>query len=233
MPQARHVVVVGGTSGLGKAIAVHYAKRGFQVTIAGRDDNRAKAVADEIGGDTRGVAVDLSRPETIADALAELTQVDHLVLSAIARDQNNIRGYDLSSATRLVTTKLVGYAEVVHVLVPRLTERASIVLFGGLAKDRPYPGSTTVSIVNSGVTGLANTLVIELAPIRVNSVHPGAVGDSPHWLALPAVTAALVTQTPTGRLPTTDDVTNAVAFLLENESINGIHLIVDGGLHFH
>ena len=233
MPEATNLVVIGGTAGLGRAVARHYAQRGSHVTIAGRDATRAKTVADEIGGDTHGIAVDLSRPDTIADALTALTRVDHLVLTATSRDQNTVRDFHVPSALSLVTTKLIGYTEVVHALADRLSERASIVVFGGLAKDRPFPGSTTLSIAHSGVTGLTNTLAIELAPVRVNSIHPGAVADTPYWQANPQVTEVLADQTPTGRLPTTADVTNAVAFLLENQAINGVHLLVDGGLHFH
>jgi NAD(P)-dependent dehydrogenase (short-subunit alcohol dehydrogenase family) len=231
MPVPRHLVVIGGSSGLGRAVAAHYAGQGYRVTITGRDDARTKAAADDLGA--RPVTVDLAQLETIADALIDIAEVDHLVLAATGRDHNSVPGFDAKSALALVTTKLVGYTEVAHALAPRLAQRASIVLFGGLAKDRPYPGSTTVSTINAGVTGLANTMAIELAPIRVNSIHPGPVADSPHWLALPQVTGQIASQTPTGRLATTDDVTNAVAFLLENESINGIHLIIDGGLHFH
>ena len=48
--------------------------------------------------------------------------------------------------------KLVGYTEVIHVLLPRLRDDSSILIYGGLARDRPYPGSTTVTTVNGGVT---------------------------------------------------------------------------------
>src|SRR6266498_4107067 len=89
MPQARNVLVIGGTAGLGRAVATHYAQRGGDVTIAGRDAVRTKAVAEEIGGHAHGIAVDLSRPETIVGALAEITRVDHLVLSATSRDQSS------------------------------------------------------------------------------------------------------------------------------------------------
>ena len=230
MPDPRHLVVIGGTSGLGRAVAAHYAGQGDRVTISGRDDARTQAAAQDLGA--RPITVDLSRPETIAGALIDIEPVDRLVLAATGRDRNTIRDYEPKGALALVTTKLIGYTEVVHALAPRLAERAAIVLFGGLAKDRPYPGSTTVSTINAGVTGLANTMAVELAPIRVNSVHPGAVADSPHWLAVPEVTGNLAGQTPTGRLATTADVTNAVVFLLENESVNGVHLLVDGGLHY-
>ena len=85
-----------------------------------------------------------------------------LVLAAIDRDQNTVADYDLVRAIRLVTLKLVGYTEVVHSLRDRLTDDASLVLFGGMAKERPYPGSTTVTTVNGGVVGLTRTLVEEL-----------------------------------------------------------------------
>ena len=81
------------------------------------------------------------------------------MLAAIERDQNSVADYDIDQAITLATLKLVGYTQVVHVLLPRLSADASIVLFGGLAKDRPYPGSTTVSTVNGGIVGLVRSLV--------------------------------------------------------------------------
>ena len=55
-----------------------------------------------------------------------------------------------------------------------------------MAKERPYPGSTTVTTVNGGIVGLTRTLVEELRPLRVYSIHPGIVGDSPFWAEKPA-----------------------------------------------
>src|SRR5947208_11723015 len=120
MPAPRHLVVIGGTSGLGRAVAVHYAQQGHQVTISGRDDARTKAAAGELGA--RAVTVDLAQPDMIADALVDVPAVDHLVLAATGRDQNSVRGYDPASALTLVTAKLVGYTEVVHALAARLAE---------------------------------------------------------------------------------------------------------------
>jgi NAD(P)-dependent dehydrogenase (short-subunit alcohol dehydrogenase family) len=130
-----------------------------------------------------------------------------------------------------VTLKLVGYTEVVHTLQSRLTEDASIVLFGGMAKERPYPGSTTVTTVNGGVVGLTRTLVEELKPLRVNSIHPGVVGNSPYWAEKAAAVARYTSETPIGRLATMDEIMDATVFLLENAAVNGVDLIVDGGWH--
>ena len=224
------LVVVGGTSGAGRGIAQHYADRDHEVVITGRDADRAQAVAGEIGGRTVWLGFDLAEPEAIAPAVSGIGQVHDLVLAAIERDYNTVQDYDVARARRLVTLKLVGYTEVVHVLAPRLDRGGSIVLFGGLAKDRPYPGSTTVTTVNDGISGLTRTLARELAPIRVNAIHPGVQGDSPHWTDKPPeVLEGLRSRTPLGRLITTDEVVSATAFLIDHPSVNGINLNVDGG----
>jgi NAD(P)-dependent dehydrogenase (short-subunit alcohol dehydrogenase family) len=221
------VVVVGGTSGLGLEIARYYAAHGDRVTLTGRDAERAAAAATDVGGDARGLALDLAAPKDIGPALAGIGTVDGLVLAAIERDVNTVGDYDIDRALRLVTLKLVGYTEVVHALRSRIAPDGAIVLFGGLAKERPYPGSTTVSTVNGGVAGLLNTLVVELAPIRVNAIHPGIVGDSPYWRDRDL--SHVIARTPCGQLARMEDIVDAVAFLLGNRAVNGVSLNVDGG----
>jgi NAD(P)-dependent dehydrogenase (short-subunit alcohol dehydrogenase family) len=230
MPEPGSVVVIGGTSGLGLEVARHYAKQGREVVLSGRDQGRAEAAAVDVGGRARGVALDLAEPGQLADRLAGVEGVGHLVLAAIERDENTVRDFDLEGATRLATLKLVGYAETVHQLAPRMDPGGSVVLFGGRAKDRPYPGSTMVSTVNGGVIGLVHSLAVELAPIRCNAIHPGIVGDSPYWSAKgePAL-EPVRNRTPTRRLVTMEDIVGAVVFLLENRSVNGENLHVDGG----
>ena len=225
-----NVVVVGGTQGLGREVAQSYADEGRDVVVTGRDQSRAEAAANEIGGSTRGIGADLAEPHSLAERFADVGDVDHLVLAAIERDVNKVHEYDIRAALRLVTLKLVGYTEVIHALIPGLGDDSSVLIFGGLARDRPYPGSTTVTTVNGGVTGVVHTLAVELAPVRVNAIHPGIVGDTPAWEGKPeAVLEAVRTRTPIGRLVTTDEVADAAIFLLENGAVNGVNLEVDGG----
>ena len=231
MPDQGAVVVVGGTRAIGLEIARHYADAGREVVLTGRDPASVTEAVAARRGRARGVSFDLTAPESIAPALADVGPVRHLVLAAIDRDANSVRDYDIGRAIRLVTLKLVGYTEVVHALVPRLDDRSSIVLFGGMAKERPYPGSTTVSTVNGGIVGLTRTLVEELKPIRSNSIHPGIVGDSPFWAGKTQAIENYTAQTPTGRLATMADIVGATVFLLENASVNGVDLIVDNGWH--
>ena len=244
------VVIIGGTSGIGRELARHYLGAGRRVVITGRDAERAQGVAAELAdaaglaglagiagaeedastSPARGLAVDLSRPHDIAAALADVGPVDRLALVAIERDMNTIANYDIDKAIRLTTLKLVGYHAVVHALRPRLSPDSSVLLFGGVAKDRPYEGSTTVSTINAGVIGMMRTLAVELAPVRVNSLHTWMIEDSPFWRDKPEVVEWAGSRTLTNRLPTSADVVGAAALLLDNAGLNAVDLRVDCGM---
>jgi NAD(P)-dependent dehydrogenase (short-subunit alcohol dehydrogenase family) len=230
----QHVVIVGGTAGLGRGVAAACQAAGCTVTITGRDQTRVAAVAQELGPEVRGLALDLANPASITAAFARFERIDHLVLAAIERYHNTIREYRTNEAERIVRVKLVGYAEVVHQALPRLVPDASIVLFGGRASVRPYPGSTMVTTVNAGIAGLTTTLAAELAPIRVNAISPGVIGDTPSYAqprpALAEMLTNMAARTHVGRLGTTAEIVHAVLFLMDNAYVNGIDLAVDGGL---
>jgi NAD(P)-dependent dehydrogenase (short-subunit alcohol dehydrogenase family) len=221
-------IVVGGSGGLGRVIARHFAERGDTVIVTSRDKARAEAVAAEIGGDTRGLAADLAQPDTLAAAFGDVAEVDNLVITVAHPTMNTIANFDVADAIQAVTVKLVGYAETVRVLLDRFRPGAGVVLFGGLAKERPYPGSTMVTTFNAGVTGLVRTLAVEIAPYRVNALHPGLVGDSPRWRDVPNPPHS--DRTPIGRLVTMAEIVDATDFLLRNAGMNGHDLFVDGGL---
>ncbi len=227
--RAPSVVVIGGTGGIGFAIAKYHADRGCKVVITGREQGRTAAKAADIGSGARGIALDVAEPESIEAALEGLEHVDRLALVAVERDYNSAREYDIARARRIVTMKLIGYTEVAHTLFPRMGAGASAVLFGGLASSRPYPGSTSITTVNGAVSSLIRTLAVELAPVRFNAVHPGIISDSPAWQDKKEAIAAIEKRTPGGRLATTADVVGAVDFLFTNKGVNGINLVIDGG----
>ena len=222
-------LIIGGTSGIGAEIAKQLSARGDRVAITGRDAARARAAAAAIGKNVECHAVDISKPFEIAETVKVFSNVRHLVIGAIERDANTAKNYNIQGAINLVTMKLVGYTEIIHALLPQLAPDASIVLLGGLAKDRPYPGSTTVTAVNGAVASMVRTLAVELAPIRVNALHPGIIGDSPFWAGKSEALARIVERTPLKRLATMEEVAHATLFLLDNTGITGANLNVDGG----
>lgn len=229
---ARTIVVVGGTSGIGLEIAKEVHSRGDHVILTGRDKARADEIAASVGERATGLAVDISEPHSIKDSLSSVGKVDGLVLAAIERDANTVKEYDIDRAIRLTVLKLVGYTATVHALLDRMTpsNETGIVLFGGRAKDAPYPGSTTVSTINGGVEGMVRTLALELAPIRVNALHPGIIGDSPFWAGKPeGVLSGYESRTPGGKLATMKDVVDTTMFLLDNTGVSSESIYVDRG----
>jgi NAD(P)-dependent dehydrogenase (short-subunit alcohol dehydrogenase family) len=236
MPKAGdHIVVVGGTSGLGFSISRAADALGAKVTIAGRGAERAAELACSISPRAAGLHIDLEDSASIDQALADGEPTDHLVLTPVYGGNQSIKDFKVEEALRAARIKIVAFAEIVSKALPRLKPTSSIVLFGGAAKARPYPSGTMVTIVNGGIVGMARTLAVELAPIRVNGISPGLVEDSPRWRkrvqegAGPAV-EAVRSRTPTGRLPTTEDIVHGVFFLMDNRSANGIDLELDGGV---
>jgi NAD(P)-dependent dehydrogenase (short-subunit alcohol dehydrogenase family) len=223
------VLIIGGTGGIGRALAERYASLDSEVILTSRSAERAAATAAEIGGSVRGIALDIAEPETIASSLADVGEIDRLLIVAVERDHNSVRDYDIAKARRGVTVKLVGYTEIVHTMLDRFSDDASVVIFGGLASERPYPGSTTITMVNGAVRSMIKTMAVELAPIRFNAIHPGIIGDTPAWADKEEALDVVRSRTPGGRLATTEDVVDAVKFLFNNKGVNGVNLVVDGG----
>jgi NAD(P)-dependent dehydrogenase (short-subunit alcohol dehydrogenase family) len=223
------VLIIGGTGGIGRALAERYASLESEVVLTSRSAERAEQTAREVGGNVRGIALDIAEPAKIADQLSSVGKIDRLLIVAVERDHNSVRDYDVAKAIRGVTVKLVGYTEIVHTMLDRFTKDASVVIFGGLAAERPYPGSTTITMVNGAVKSMIKTFAVELAPIRFNAIHPGIIGDTPAWKDKPEALERVKARTPGGRLATTEDVVDAVKFLFNNKGVNGVNLVVDGG----
>jgi NAD(P)-dependent dehydrogenase (short-subunit alcohol dehydrogenase family) len=161
--------------------------------------------------------------------------VDHLVLTAIERDRNTAADFRADAAARMMLIKTVGYANAVAHALPMLDPDGSVVLFSGLSRWRPSPGSATMSIANSAILGLVNSLAVEIAPVRVNTITPGSVaGTEAIENAEPVLAEFFEAQrqrTPTKRLPTPKDIVAAVLFLLTCPGVNGENLVADGGYH--
>ena len=128
MRETRSVLVVGGTSGIGREIARYFAERADEVVLTGREAHRAETVAKELGGTARGLAFDLARPAEIGGALAGVERVDHLVLAAIERDRLTF--------TQFVEVRLRAGRVVEEVFVAVIREDESEALVADESLDR-------------------------------------------------------------------------------------------------
>ena len=236
MPKAgQHVVIIGGSSGLGLEIAKASAALGARVTLTSRRLDHAQRAAEAAGVTASGGCCDLTDFDSIGAFLEPIDLVDHLVLAALDRDFNNIKDFRIADSMRTATMKNVGYAAAVHYALPKLAADGSVVMFSGLSMWRPMPGSTTISMANAGVIGLVNSLAVQIAPVRVNAITPGVVaGTDAVDEADPvrrATFEALRMRTPGHRLPRPEHIVAAAFALMDNPGINGENLTVDAGMH--
>jgi NAD(P)-dependent dehydrogenase (short-subunit alcohol dehydrogenase family) len=227
------VLVIGGTSGIGLAVAKAVADRGATVIVASRRQTSVDRALNELPVGASGAVVDLTDPPGLNRYADELGAIDHLVFTA----GDSLEMAKLAELTPEVisgffTTRFVGALTAVRVFAPHISEGGSITMTSGTAAYTPQFGVLPVSIcgaMNAATTALA----YELAPIRVNAVAPGVV-RTPLWDAMaPAeregMFAAAAQTLPLGRIGEVDDAARAYVYCMEQSFGTGIVLTVDGG----
>ncbi|WP_180357886.1 SDR family oxidoreductase [Streptomyces sp. NP160] len=229
----RTSVVIGGTSGMGRAVVDALLAAGSTVVTTSRDPEGSSAAADLKAAGVRLVRADVTTPDGLDELVEAVPTVDHLVLSAAGLTYRPFRDFPASDAAGTVDGKLLGYWNAVHRLAPALSEHASVVLFSGVASVRPGPGTAAVTAANAGVEGLGRSLAVELAPVRVNVLNPG-VFETASWAHMEEKEreefyAETASSLPVGRIGQPEDAADAVLFLLTNPQVTGTVLDLDGG----
>ena len=237
MLQGKHVVVLGGSAGIGLAVAQQVLREGAHVTIASHDVQRVeRAVAQlrTIAPHAAGHAIDL-RSRAATDALFErLGPLDHLVYTAGEELLlKPLAELDLEEARAFFELRYWGALAAIRAARPRLAADGSIVLTSGAAGHRPHPGFVIGASICSAMEAAARTLAVELAPIRVNIVVPGFV-DTDLWSNLaPAAREQMFREAaaklPVGRIGTADDVAEHYLSFMRGRYVTGQSLVVDGG----
>lgn len=224
----RRVAVIGGSAGIGLAIAGRAAASGARVVLAGRDAARAEAAASRVGGEAR--TLDASNEAAVAGFFAALGPIDHLVVTAAATRGGMLRGGDTAAARATFEGKFwPQYLCAKHAAVT-----GSILLTGGAFSRRATPGVSAIAAVNGAVEALGRALAVELAPVRVNVLAPGLIGGTEAYAGMPeearaAMLAATAKRLPVGLVGDADSVAGPAVALLESPYATGVVLDIDGG----
>jgi NAD(P)-dependent dehydrogenase (short-subunit alcohol dehydrogenase family) len=235
LPQ--RVVIVGGSSGMGLALAGTLLDAGADVTMVGRSPDRLASAARSLGGSARlrTVVADISREQDVERLFTSTGPIDHVVTTAadVAGAYQPIVSFDVEAARGVIDSKLIGAVLIAKHAAPKLTATGSITLTSGIAAYRPAPSGSMVAAVNAALSSLAAALAMELAPIRVNVVSPGWI-DTPIWDTVAgsgkaATLDAMARRLPAGRVGRPDDVAQAFLSVMGNGFITGTVLHVDGG----
>ncbi|WP_182180555.1 SDR family oxidoreductase [Methylobacterium radiotolerans] len=231
--QDRSVVVFGGTSGIGLAAARQAKAAGAAVIVVGRDSAGAERVATE-DGFAGWRAADVTRPDAVAAALADIPRVDHLALLAGTFVAGKIREAEVDHLKRAFDERIWAAVHALRALGDRLAGNGSVTLISGALADRPSAqGTAVLAAASAAMEAFARGLALELAPVRVNALSPGTT-DTPLLARTlgahrDAYVAGLTERLPQRRLGTAEEAGAAVVFLMGNGFMNGETLHIDGG----
>jgi NAD(P)-dependent dehydrogenase (short-subunit alcohol dehydrogenase family) len=229
----RNVVIFGGTSGIGLAAAQQAKAAGAKVVVIGFDPIGAERVATQ-NRFAGWRAADVTKPETIATALADIPHVDHLVLLAGSFVAGKVLEADVAYMRRAFDERIWAAVHVLRSLGDRLAADGSVTFISGALADRPNAyGTSVLAAASAAMEAFARGLALELAPRRVNTLSPGTI-DTPLLARTlgegrDAYVAALKEKLPLHRVGTAQEAGNAVVFLMSNGFMNGETLHVDGG----
>lgn len=227
-----HVVVVGGSSGIGKAVARQAAAAGAQVRIGSRSTEKLSQAAKEVEGVSTGV-VDVRDEESLKSFFADIERIDHLVICPGDMAVGSVYDVSLDDVRAALDTKIVGQLLTVRHAGKKIAEGGSVTLLAGAAGYKAYPDMSATAAANAGIGGLGKSLAVELAPVRVNVIVAGMI-DTPLWSFLPdeareGLFQQTAQSTPAGRVGQPDDIAVSVLHLMENTFITGAVWHVDGG----
>jgi NAD(P)-dependent dehydrogenase (short-subunit alcohol dehydrogenase family) len=229
----KKIIVIGGSSGIGKATAALASRSGNQVVLTSREQPRAEAVARELGPAVSGFALDVNDQAQVDAFFQHLSGIDHIYLAAGSTRLGGVTEGSLEQAMQAFHTRLLGSLRVVRAAIPKMNPGGSFVFTGGISTDRPIAGAWVSGLGTASAEQLARVLVLEFSQVRFNAVSPGYT-DTPLWDSVlgpgkAGVLADVARKLPTKKLATAGQVAEAVIFLMSNPAVNGEVLHIDGG----
>ena len=230
----KRVVILGGSSGIGLAVAEQAASQGAKLVIASSNAERVQKAIESLGGNAQGHTLDLSDEQAVETLFAKLGAFDHLVFTAgDSLHLHNLATTDLKQARRAFELRYWAALAAVKYGSKNIRKGGSVVLTTGVAGQRPQKGWVVAASVCGTIDALTRALAVELAPIRVNAVSPGVVRTN-LWQSMSAAEREQMYESvgkslPVGRVGEPQDIAQAYVFLMQEGFGTGQILVVDGG----
>ncbi len=227
----QRVLIIGGSSGIGEAIARRAISLGANVAIASHTEEKLAAAKVALGAGLRTELVNVAKEDEVKALFARIGAVDHVVFCAEAVMRGPFRQVTTATERENFEVKFWGtYYTAFHM---KLNEGGSFTLFSGTISRMPWQGITNVSVINSALETMTRGLAYELAPVRVNCISPGTI-DTPAWLHISAeARETLFAKTratlPVRRVGAADDCATAALLVMQNPFMTGTVIDVDGG----
>jgi NAD(P)-dependent dehydrogenase (short-subunit alcohol dehydrogenase family) len=232
---SQHVVIIGGTSGIGLETARRLAGDGYRVTIAGRNEDRLAAAREALDGKVEARPLDARDKARVGAFFKAIGPLDHLVLAqGSGRGMGPFATLDLAEVRGGFEDKVLSHLSCAQTALPTIRKDGSITFVSAVSAEMAAPGTAGLAAVNGALAVVTPVLAAELRPLRVNAVTPGVV-DTPWWDFMAAdqrreAFAGFAARTPVGRVGAPDDIAKAIAFLIANDFVTGHVLTCDGGI---
>ena len=235
------VLVIGGSAGMGYAIAEAAVDEGAEVAIAARGADRLEKAAlrlEDRGG--RGVLRRVLRVEdrsAVRELMETLAPFDHLALPGSTVEPTTYEDLEEESARASFDSKFWGPFWTVYDARPQMRRGGSMVLFSGVAARRPVPGYVIGACINGALEAATLSLALELGPagLRINTIAPGFI-MTPLFAALhePEDVAERKAEAerrlPVGRVGKPEEAASVAMLFMTNGFVTGQVLVLDGGL---
>lgn len=230
--QGKRVIVIGGASGIGFAVAELARERGAEIVIGSSSEKNVSAAVERLPGAT-GRVVDVRNEASVASFFEVLGGFDHLVTTAgdwTSSWRTPVRDIDIDQSRDVLAVRFWGALTAVKYGCRTIAENGSITLTSGMLAHRPMKGAPLATALGGAVEHLTRGLAIDLAPIRVNAVCPGLVLTERVNTQMPeAYVAALVSTQPLPRGASPAEAAKAYVYLMLNDYATAQILPVDGG----
>ena len=227
------VVVVGGGSGIGLAVAKQAHLEGASVIVLGRSSTKLEQAKGLIGQNAKAIATDVMDETAISQAFEKIGAFDHLFISAQDASTAPLSETTIEKLRPTLDSKIWGAFHVVKHGVSQIRANGSITFISGLAGRRGYAGFAVAGAANAGIEAVARNLAVEVAPIRVNTVCAGVIDtgmlDKVFGEQRTEVVKTIAEKLPVKRIGKPEEIADAVLFLRGNGFITGATLLVDGG----
>jgi NAD(P)-dependent dehydrogenase (short-subunit alcohol dehydrogenase family) len=235
----RTALVVGGSSGIGRAAAAAFASRGADVIVAGRSAQRLTDAAAKLeggAGRVRTLRFDMTRDAEVDAAVVELPAegVDWLVVTAATVTHGPFVEQPVAQVQSMFESKFWGAYRVARSVAPRMREGGAIVLVSGVLSRRPGANCAAVGAACAALEALARGLALELGPkLRANCIAPGMVETELHHHVPEERRREMFRSTgaslPVGRIGRPEEVAEAIVLVATNGYLTGQTIDVDGG----
>jgi NAD(P)-dependent dehydrogenase (short-subunit alcohol dehydrogenase family) len=225
------VVVIGGASGVGFAVAAAALEAGAEVVVGSSQAPRIEAAAKKLGEGAEGRTVDVKDEASVAAFFDAAGPFDHLVFTA--GDWGHMfgatRDLDIKASKARIEVRFWGAARAAKHAIRHIAPEGSITLTGGMLAHRPRPGAPLVTASAHTTEGLAMGLARDLAPIRVNAVCLGLITSEPVQAWGEETIKAFTAPLPLPRGGTVEEAAEAYLYLMRCTYVTGQVVRVDGG----